>query len=1377
MQTRTVRRSNSYFRLLKVLERDNVTGWQFWIDRGGTFTDVIGLAPSGELHIRKVLSVQPGAADGGDPGIRAAQEILEGAGRGTQEGHGASAGVVDRGNRIGATDEVAATGSALAEGRVGVRGNVVGASRIDAVKVGTTVATNALLERKGEPVLLVTTVGFADGLRIGYQSRPDLFARHIVLPDRLYPRVIEANERVDSEGTVLTPLDTEHLRNDLERARQEGLRSVAIIFLHGWRHQQHERVAADIAREIGFEEVSVSHELSPLVRYVARGDTTVLNAYLAPPLKRYVGGLQRELRNLDPRGRLELMQSNGGLAAVESFHAVSSVLSGPAGGLIGMGWVGRRLGITRLIGFDMGGTSTDVSLIDGELPRRFEHVIAGVRLQQPMLDVHTIAAGGGSIVSFSDGRFAVGPASAGSDPGPACYGRGGPLTLTDVQVLLGRLRPDTLPAVFGRDGKARIDVGAVASEFSALANRVREATGREATPEALAASFLEVGVEAMANAIRQVSTRQGLDADDFTLFCFGGAAGQHACSVARAAGMRRILVHPLASVLSAFGIGVADRLAVKRASLQLPLTEGALEAARARLGELEVQARAELEAFRADAPGRGTSNEGASSRSVSPASAAPEGLSDDVAGVRVEHSLELRAGDSETSLSVPVAALEGVLAAFAAAHLRRFGFAAKGLRIMIDAVRVEARMSSIDASSLRMPDALVESVLPTTARAWFGSWQEVPLLPSSALAGVVRGPALIVEPNSTLVLEPGWKVRRLPGGELMLEVEKDAVKATSDEAALPARIEIFNNLFMHIAEQMGEVLKSTAQSVNIKERLDYSCALFDAEGGLVANAPHMPVHLGSMGASVRAVIDARRGQMRPGDSWLINSPYHGGTHLPDMTVVAPVFLDREDGAVTSSRLGARGNAGPQSDTDPFGDARRPDFFVASRAHHADIGGTTPGSMPPFSRTIEEEGALFELFQLVTANEFNERELRDRLAAGRYPARNPDQNVADLRAQLAANARGIAEIERAVQRHGLDTVCAYMRHVQDNAAACMREAIEKLRPGSFRYEMDSGQAIVVRIDIDQATKRVHVDFRGTSSQDPHNFNAPRAVCMAAVLYVFRTLIDRPIPLNEGCLEPLEITIPRGSMLDPVPPAAVAAGNVETSQCIVDALYGALGMLAASQGTMNNLTFGDERLQYYETIAGGAGAGPGFDGCDAVQTHMTNSRLTDPEILEARFPVLLREFSIRRGSGGKGRYVGGNGSVRRIEFRAPLSGALLANHRRIAPFGVDGGAPGVVGGGRLLRAGGGMEEIGATASFKVEVGDVLTILTPGGGGFGAAGDAAGGGFDAAGGSVRSDGGGGGGFNPAGGGGVADGGGGASGGSGASGGDRRAGRRGST
>jgi 5-oxoprolinase (ATP-hydrolysing) len=1221
-------------------------GWQFWIDRGGTFTDVIGLAPTGELHIRKVLSVQPGVANGTDAGIRAAREIL---------------GSVRQSTR---------------------------ANRVDAVKVGTTVATNALLERKGEPVLLVTTAGFADGLRIGYQSRPDLFARHIVLPDRLYPRVVEAQERIDPAGAILTPLDTQKLRTDLESARGAGLRSVAIVFLHGWRHSQHERAAARIARELGFEEVSVSHELSPLIRYVARGDTTVLNAYLAPPLKRYVGGLQRELHNLDPGGRLELMQSNGGLAAVESFHAVSSVLSGPAGGLIGMDWIGRRLGIERLMGFDMGGTSTDVSLIDGDLPRRFEHIIAGVRLLQPMLDVHTIAAGGGSIVNFSDGRFAVGPASAGSDPGPACYGRGGPLTLTDVQVLLGRLRPDTLPSVFGRDGKSRIDVDVVAQEFATLASRIQAATGQPSTPEALAASFLEVGVEAMANAIRQVSTRQGLDADDFTLFCFGGAAGQHACRVARAAGMRRILVHPLASVLCAFGIGVADRLAVRRASLQLQLSDDALVAARERLAELETQAREELAAF-GTSVGRGTSN------------------------VRIEHSLEIRAGESETSLSVPMGPRSEVMTAFSAAHLRRFGFAAKGLRIVIDAVRVEARMSSIDGDSLQLPEGRVQGVLPTTVRAWFGSWRDVPMLASQSLDQPVSGPALIVEPNSTLVLEEGWRARRLAGGELMLEADAvtdviaaEVAGAATDVAAksaarehdapLPARIEIFNNLFMHIAEQMGEVLKSTAQSVNIKERLDYSCALFDAKGGLVANAPHMPVHLGSMGASVRAVIEGRRGHMRPGDSWLINSPYHGGTHLPDMTVVTPVFM----GAADTSR----------SVTKP------PDFFVASRAHHADIGGTTPGSMPPFSKTIEEEGALFELFQLVSENDFLEHDLRARLAAGRYPARNPDQNVADLRAQLAANARGIAEIERAVQRHALGTVQAYMRHVQDNATACMKEAIDKLHPGSFRYEMDNGQAIVVRVDVDRATRRVHVDFSGTSAQDPHNFNAPRAVCMAAVLYVFRTLIDRPIPLNEGCLEPLEITIPQGSMLDPVAPAAVAAGNVETSQCIVDALYGALGMLAASQGTMNNLTFGNERVQYYETIAGGAGAGPGFAGCDTVQTHMTNSRLTDPEILEARFPVLLREFSIRRGSGGAGRYVGGSGSVRRIEFRAPLSGALLANHRRIAPFGLEGGSAGEVGSAYLTRADGSTERIGATASFTVEAGDVLTIQTPGGGGFG-------------------------------------------------------------
>lgn len=1194
-------------------------GWQFWIDRGGTFTDVIGLAPEGELHVRKVLSRQVEATAQGDAGIVGIRQIL-----------------CDR---------------------LGERPAYPGC--IQAVKVGTTVATNALLERRGEPVLLVVTSGFADALRIGYQNRPEIFARRIVLPDRLYARVLEAQERVDAQGKVLVPLDAARLEQDLSAARRDGLRAVAIVFVHGWRHTRHEREAAEIARRIGFEEVSVSHELSPLVRFVARGDTTVLNAYLAPLLREYLDRLHAELCVLDPDARLEVMQSNGGLAAFERVRALASVLSGPAGGLIGMAWAGERAGAARLIGFDMGGTSTDVSLYDGRLPRRFEHRIAGIRLQQAMLDVHTIAAGGGSVLAWRDGRLAVGPASAGSTPGPACYGRGGPLTLTDVQVLLGRLRPDTLPAVFGRDGRSPIDTAVVAQAFARLGEQLGGDWAR--APEKLAGAFLDVAVESMANAIRHVSTRQGLDAGDFTLFCFGGAAGQHACRVASAAGMRRVRVHPLASVLSAFGIGVADRIAVRRASLRQPLGAAALESARRRLQDLEQAARRELEPY------------GQAAQTL-----------------HVEHFLELRAGDSETSLSVAAGEQQQVRAAFHAEHLKRFGFEAQALAAMIDAVRVEVRMPSLDAADLRMPRDCLAARLADRAPVWFdGAWREVPLVPAEPLAGPIEGPALLVTAHSTLVLEPGWSAQALPDGQLLLECS--ALERTQGAPAAvapdPARIEIFNNLFMHIAEQMGEVLKATAQSVNIKERLDYSCALFDAGGGLIANAPHMPVHLGSMGVSVRAVIRARRGAMRHGDSWLLNSPYHGGTHLPDMTVVTPVFL-----------------AG----------AAEPDCFVASRAHHADIGGTTPGSMPPVSRTIEEEGVLFECFHLVDHGRLRERQLREALASARYPARRPDQNVADLVAQLAANARGILEIERAVSRHGLPAFQAYMRHVQVNAAACMREALARLRSGAFRYELDDGQLIAVRVSIDRG--RAHIDFTGTSRARQGNFNAPRAVCIAAVVYVFRTLIDRPIPLNEGCLEPLEISVPAGSLLDPDYPAAVAAGNVETSQCIVDALYGALGVLAASQGTMNNLTFGDDHLQYYETIAGGAGAGADFDGCDGVQTHMTNSRLTDVEILEARFPVLLREFALRRGSGGAGRHRGGDGLIRRLEFRQRLTGALLANHRRVRPFGLEGGAPGAAGEGRLYRVDGSCETLGATASFTLAPGDVLEILTPGGGGFG-------------------------------------------------------------
>lgn len=1328
--------------------------WQFWIDRGGTFTDVIGMDPNGRLHVRKVLSARAAGQVAGDD-----------AGEGAREAAGEAAGEAASG--AGSEPAVEAIHSILREAARQERRDVAeprdvagprdvaeprdagaprgaeedcGAAerreRIAVVKVGTTVATNTLLERTGEPVLLVTTAGLADGLRIGDQSRPDIFARHIRRPEQLYAAAIEARERIDARGEVLLPLDGEALRRELAAARQRGLKSVAIVFLHAWRHPWHEREAAEAARESGFEAVSVSHEISPLARYVPRGETTVLDAYLAPALRRAVSGLQRALAGLDAGARLELMQSHGGLAGAESFHAASSLLSGPAGGLIGARHVASRLGITRLVSFDMGGTSTDVALIDGELPRRHEHEIGGVRVQTSMLDVHTIAAGGGSILRLRDGRASVGPDSAGAHPGPACYGRGGPLTLTDVQVLLGRLRPDTLPRVFGPHHASGIDGEAAARRFAALAAQARSARSagsdepRGATPprrfgeagvEALAESYLEVAVAAMANAIRRVAIRQGLDPSELTLFAFGGAAGQHACRVARAAGMRRVLVHPLASVLSAYGIGVADRSALRRAGARMTLTAANLAAAQAQLSSLESRARAELAAG---------GPEGAEARGA----------------VRVARLLELRAGDSDTSLSVPFASLAEVERAFADLHRRRFGFDPSGLEVIIEALCVEARCAPVDRQPLVAAPEEARTDLPASARAWFGEWRDVPLVRSSDLRAraprQIEGPALIVEPHSTLVLEPGWTARTMPDGEILAQDEErppNGAVARDGERRLSgasgpapagpprstpwlemARIEIFNNLFSHVAEQMGEVLRQTAQSTNIKERLDYSCALFDAEGGLVANAPHIPVHLGSMGASVRAIIGAHGGEMRPGDAWLLNSPYRGGTHLPDITVVTPVFLDERSSAAAAGSLAAADS--PAAVGSPAAAARppalAPDFFVASRAHHADIGGVTPGSMPAFSRTIEEEGVVFDDLKLVDGGRLLGDELASRLRAAPYPARNPDRNLADVRAQLAANARGAAELERAVREYGLGAVSEGMRQVQANALECMRGALERLRPGAFRYEMDGGQAVAVRIEIDHAARRARIDFAGTSPQGPHNFNAPRAVCVAAVLYVFRTLIDRPIPLNEGCLAPLEIAVPLGSMLDPQPPAAVAAGNVETSQCIVDALYGALGALAGSQGTMNNLTFGNEALQYYETLAGGSGAGPGFDGCDAVQTHMTNSRLTDPEILETAFPVLVREFRIRRGSGGAGRHRGGDGLIRRLEFRAPLSGALLANRRRVPPFGAAGGSPGLPGAARIVRASGEIVELGATARFEVEPGDQLEILTPGGGGWGPA-----------------------------------------------------------
>jgi 5-oxoprolinase (ATP-hydrolysing) len=1202
------------------------TGWRFAIDRGGTFTDVVAWDPDGRLHAHKVLSRN--ASHAGDPAVRGIGEVLA---------------------RSGAAHAV-----------------------IDSVRLGTTVATNALLERKGEATVLVTTRGFGDALRIGYQNRPDIFAREIRPPPMLYSAVIEANERVDAAGQVLEALDEPALRRALEGAHKVGQRAVAIAFMHATREPAHERRAGVIAREVGFQEIVLSHEVAPFIGLVARGDSAVVDAYLSPVLLRYVAQFRRELAGRHGAPPLLLMQSNGGLVDPTGFRGINSVLSGPAGGVVGVAAAGTACGLERLIGFDMGGTSTDVSLYAGGLPRRYATEIDGVRLQAPMMDIHTIAAGGGSIVRFSDGRLQVGPESAGAEPGPACYRRGGPATITDCNVVLGRIRADRFPRVFGPAGDEPLDPAASRERLAAIAAELAAGNGPRLEVESLADAFLQVAVARMANAIRELALRQGHDPARFTLLPFGGAAGQHACAVADALGIDAILLDPLAGVLSARGIGLAPRRCVRRRSVGVDCDDPGLQLAHDALRKLDDAARGEL--LRQSVP---------------------------VGDIAVRLSAHLRFAGSDTSLEVRWGDEPAMRAEFAAAHERLFGFADAGGRVVVAEVSAEAIEQGLADERLDDPGDATEATdegdvahADRVVSVWFdGAWRAVPLHARESLreGQSLGGPALLVEHGSTAWVAPGWVARVLGDGRLLArrEVTAERAETTAGVAADPMRLEVFNGLFMHVAEQMGVVLRQTASSVNIKERLDFSCAIFDGEARLVANAPHMPVHLGSMGASVAAVRDVFGNALRPGDSYLVNSPYHGGTHLPDMTVVTPVF----DASGTQV-----------------------DFFTASRAHHADIGGITPGSMPPGSRDIREEGALFEPTRIVTAGRLDESGLRFAFAAGPWPARNPDQNLADLRAQLAANARGIREFERAARDHGRQTLLAFMRHVQDNAEACMRRAIRRLRDGTFRYELDNGQCIVVSVTVDRDRGTAVVDFAGTSAQRDNNFNAPRAVTVAAVLYVFRTLIAESIPLNAGCVVPLAIEVPRGSMLDPAPPHAVVAGNVETSQCIVDALYGALGLQAASQGTMNNFTFGNERYQYYETIAGGSGAGPGFHGASGVQTHMTNSRLTDPEVLEGRFPVLLREFAIRRGSGGAGEFRGGDGLVRVVEFREPMTAAILSNHRRVAPFGLSGGEPGRTGENDLRRRDGRSERLSGTVEVAVEAGDRIAIATPGGGGFG-------------------------------------------------------------
>ena len=1206
--------------------------WQFWIDRGGTFTDIVARCPDGALVTRKLLSENPGRyEDAAVHGIRAVLGLDPGA--------------------------------------------AIPAGLIDAVKMGTTVATNALLERRGERTVLAITRGFGDALRIAYQNRPKLFVRRIELPTLLYERVVEIDERIGAHGEVVRPLDLARAGQDLRTAYEAGIRACAIVLMHGYRFTGHERALAELARSLGFEQVSVSHEVSPLMKLVSRGDTTVVDAYLSPILRRYVAQVEREL----PGVRLQFMQSSGGLTDAHRFQGKDAILSGPAGGIVGAVQVSRLAGFEKIIGFDMGGTSTDVTHYAGEYERAFVTEVAGVRLRAPMMKIHTVAAGGGSICSFDGARFRVGPESAGANPGPASYRRGGPITVTDCNLMLGRIDARLFPHVFGAGGDEPLDVEAVRSKLAQLASQVDAVTGGARRPEDVAYGFLEIAVANMANAIKHISVERGYDVTEYTLCCFGGAGGQHACAVADALGMTRVFIHPLAGVLSAYGMGLADVRALRQQAVEAVLSAAALDSAQPVFDALAAAARAEIEA---------------------------QGV--ELHGIEVKRTLHLKYEGTDTTLEIAHddrglarrGQVEALTAAFEERYRVQYGFLMPGKPLVIEAAAVEAiGVATHVDEALQAPAARTEPLQAMKqGRVFTGTdWEQAPVFSRELLrpGDRIDGPAVIAETNATTVIEAGWRASVTGRDHLLLERRIPLQRAHAiGTHADPVLLEVFNNLFMAIAEQMGVTLANTAYSVNIKERLDFSCALFDADGNLIANAPHMPVHLGSMGESVATIIARRQGSMRRGDVFVLNAPYNGGTHLPDVTVIAPVFL--EHGEPASS----------------------PEFYVASRGHHADIGGTTPGSMPPDSHHVEEEGVLLDNVQLVAEGRFLEAEMRRTLSSGAYPSRNVDQNLADLRAQVAACAKGIEELHRMVAHFGLDVVRAYMRHVQDNAEEAVRRVLDVLKDGRFEYEMDSGAKICVSIAIDKHGRSATVDFTGTSAQLPGNFNAPSAVCKAAVLYVFRTLVDDEIPMNAGCLKPLDIVIPEGSMLKPHYPAAVVAGNVETSQAVTDALYGALGVLAASQGTMNNFTFGNATYQYYETIAGGAGAGPGFDGASVVQTHMTNSRLTDPEVLEWRFPVRLEEFRIRRGSGGSGAHRGGDGGERRVRFLEPMTAVMLANHRRIAPFGAGGGGHGAVGRNWVERVGGAREDFGASFKVEMQAGDVFVVQTPGGGGFGAA-----------------------------------------------------------
>ena len=1189
--------------------------WHIWIDRGGTFTDLVALGPDGQIRALKLLSES--AEHYADAAIEGIRRLLG-----------------------------LAQDASLPE------------EKIAAVHMGTTVATNALLERKGARTVLVATEGLRDQLRIGYQHRPKLFVRRIDRPAPLYERVVEARERIDADGRVLTPLDEVALERDLAAARADGIEACAIVLMHGYRHIAHEETAARIARKLGFAQVSVSHHVSPLMKYVSRGHTTVADAYLSPVLRNYVEKVAKPLGAAARDGRLRFMRSSGALADAEHFSGKDALLSGPAGGVIGMAETAKRAGFDKVIGFDMGGTSTDVSRFDGVFERIYENEVAGIRLRAPMLAVHTVAAGGGSILFYENARMRVGPESAGANPGPASYRKGGPLTVTDANVMTGRIRSHFFPFVFGPKANEGLDADAVAAKFDVLARELN------VTPHEAADGFLKIAVANMAEAIKRISIAQGADVTEYALQCFGGAGAQLACRVADALGMRTILIHPLAGVLSAFGMGFAQTQARREQAIEQPLDDTLMPRLIDAAATLSNAATGEVSA-------QGFAQESITARA----------------------SVHMRYQGTDTALVVAFGTREEIEERFAEAHRARFGFWDQGRTLIVEAIAVDAAGQSAPPALPRVARKRSGPPAAQTTETLYvdGESLRAPVYRRETLdpGDMIEGPALVIEPNSTIVVDPAWRAEYRDDGNLVLTKTAARTVARTSTEADPVRLEIFNALFMSIAEQMGVTLEKTASSVNIKERLDFSCAIFDSAGNLIANAPHMPVHLGSMGESVRAVLTRHAGGMSPGDAFALNAPYAGGTHLPDITVVMPVFMDGE---------------------------ALPAFYVAARGHHADVGGISPGSMPPNSKSVEEEGVLFQGERIMRAGRFDDRRVGEILRSGAYPARNPTQNVADLKAQIAACVKGASELTKLCADQGREVVTAYLGHVQDNAEEQVRRVIGALDDGAFEHEMDDGAIIRVRVTVDRSVRAATVDFTGTSAERPTNFNAPRSVTTAAVLYVFRCLIDTDIPLNAGCLRPLNIVVPERSLLSPGYPAAVVAGNVETSQAVTDALFGALGVMAAAQGTMNNFTFGNARHQYYETICGGAGAGPGFDGASAVHTHMTNSRLTDPEVLEWRFPVLVRRFEVRQDSGGKGAHSGGDGVVREIEFREAMEAGILSTRRRTRPFGINGGGDAMLGRNAVKRKAGTVEELPGCATVAVEPGDVFVIETPGGGGYG-------------------------------------------------------------